>query len=187
MSKQIAQLKSAGLQIKQQAGVALFISLVLLLILTIIGVSAVQTTSLEVRMTRNEHDTLLAFQAAESALRDAEVQLEAIPSTVAFDDTNGLYQVAALGDEDVWKDVNVWTGANSVVAANDIDSTAEDPRYIIEYLGAVVREENQHQVEDPYSGGGNDRIEMFRITARGVGGTANSTVLLQTTYGRIMI
>jgi type IV pilus assembly protein PilX len=51
--------------------VALFISLVLLLLLTIIGVSAVQTTSLELRMARNDNDTLLAFQSAESALRDA--------------------------------------------------------------------------------------------------------------------
>ena len=55
----------------KQRGVALFISLVLLLVLTIIGVSSVQTTSLEVRMTRNEHDTLLAFQAAAASNLDA--------------------------------------------------------------------------------------------------------------------
>ncbi len=172
---------------RKQTGVALFISLVLLLILTIIGVSAVQTTSLEVRMSRNEHDTLLAFQAAESALRDAEVQLEGVANTAAFNGTNGLYPIADLGLDDVWEDANVWTGANSVVTANDIDGTAADARYIIEYLGAVVREENAHQQGDPYAEGGVDRIEIFRITARGVGGTANSTVLLQTTYGRIMI
>ena len=53
----------------KQRGVALFISLVLLLILTIIGISAVQTTSLEMRMTRNQYDATLAFQAAESARR----------------------------------------------------------------------------------------------------------------------
>ena len=94
----------------KQKGVALFISLVLLLVLTIIGVSAVQTTSLEVRMTRNEHDTLLAFQAAESALRDAEVQLELITSTGAFTDTgnNGLYAIADIGDPEHWRDATVW-------------------------------------------------------------------------------
>ena len=43
----------------KQEGVALFISLVLLLLLTIIGVSAVQTTSLELRMARNDNDTLI--------------------------------------------------------------------------------------------------------------------------------
>ena len=61
---------------KTNTGVALFISLVLLLVLTILGVSVVQTTSLEIRMARNEHDSLLAFEAAESALRDAEAALE---------------------------------------------------------------------------------------------------------------
>lgn len=179
--------KSLPMRRGQQAGVALFISLVLLLILTIIGVSAVQTTSLEVRMTRNEHDNLLAFQAAESALRDAEVQLEAIPTVAAFNDTNGLYQIPDLGLDDVWENAAVWTGGNSVQAPNAIDGTSAQARYIIEYLGAVVREENAHQQGDPYAEGGIDRIEMFRITARGVGGTANSTVFLQTTYGRIMI
>lgn len=173
--------------LQKQAGVALFISLVLLLILTIIGVSAVQTTSLEVRMSRNEHDNLLAFQAAESALRDAEVQLEAIPTVAAFDGTAGLYPIADLGLDDVWEGAAVWTGGNSVTTANAIQGTAESARYVIEYMGAVVREENAHQQGDPYAEGGIDRIEMFRITARGVGGTANSTVLLQTTYGRIMI
>jgi Tfp pilus assembly protein PilX len=29
-------------------------------------------------------------------------------------------------------------------------------------------------------------VEMFRITSRGVGGTTNAAVLLQTTYGRIL-
>ena len=61
---------------RKQTGVALFISLILLLILTIIGVSSVQTTSLEVRMSRNSYDSLLAFQAAEAALRDAQQTIE---------------------------------------------------------------------------------------------------------------
>ena len=84
----------------RQSGIALFISLVLLLVLTIIGVSSVQTTSLEVRMTRNEHDAMLAFQAAESALRDAEAQIETITTTTVFTDSGngGLYNVAPLGD-----------------------------------------------------------------------------------------
>ena len=34
----------------------------LLLVLTILGVSVVQTTSLEIRMARNEHDALLAVR-----------------------------------------------------------------------------------------------------------------------------
>ncbi len=165
---------------------ALFISLVFLLILTIIGVSSVQTTSLEVRMSRNEHDTLLAFQAAESALRDAEANLLGITSTAPFNDTGGLYEQVPLGQAENWEAAGTWAGANSV-QAEVVDGTAAPSRYIVEYIGPVLRDENAHQQEDPYSGSATvDRVEMFRVTARGVGGTPNAQVLLQTTYGRIM-
>ena len=170
----------------RQSGVALFISLVLLLVLTIIGVSSVQTTSLEVRMSRNEHDTLLAFQAAESALRDAENNLLGITSTAPFNNTGGLYQVADMGDPENWDSTAVWGGGSSVVG-EALDGTVEPPRYIVEYIGPVLRDENAHQQDDPYSAAATvDRVEMFRITARGVGGTPNAQVLLQSTYGRIM-
>ena len=173
---------------RRQRGVALFISLVLLLVLTIIGVSSVQTTSLETRMARNEHDTLLAFQAAESALRDAEQFLEGVVTTTIFTDVgaNGLWTVANLGDENRWEANGVWAGGGSAVAPASVGVVAEPPRYLIEHIASVIREENAHQLGDPYGGSGADRIEMFRITARGVGGSANARVVLQTTYGRIL-
>ena len=174
-------------KLRREAGVALFISLVMLLILTIIGVSSVQTTSLEMRMSRNDHDTLLAFQAAESALRDAEDELEDPLTELAdFNDTNGMWEVADLGQAENWEAAGIWTGTNSLVADNAVEGTADDARFIIEYLGPVLREENAYQQEDPYTSAGVDRVEMFRVTARGIGGTANAQVLLQTTYGRIM-
>jgi len=71
-------------QQKRQSGVALFISLVLLLILTVLGLSSVQTTSLQERMARNARDTNLAFQAAESAVKDAEALIETFSSLVLF-------------------------------------------------------------------------------------------------------
>jgi len=173
---------------KRQRGVALFISLVMLLVLTIIGISSVQTTSLEVRMTRNEHDTMLAFQAAESALRDGEQQLEAITTTAVFTDggNSGLYNVADLGDTEHWHSAGVWTAGNSVEAATDIDGVDAPPRYIIEHVASVLRENNAYQQEDPYAAAATDRVEIFRITARGVGGSGDARVLLQSTYGRIL-
>ena len=171
---------------RRQSGVALFISLVLLLVLTIIGVSSVQTTSLEVRMTRNEHDVLLAFQSAESALRDAELQLGAIPDISAFDGSGGLYRIADMGEAENWDDNDIWTGGNSVVGTA-VEGTADTARYIIEYIGPVLRDENAYQQDDPYSAAATiDRVEMFRITTRGIGGTQNAQILLQSTFGRIM-
>ncbi len=174
---------------RHSSGVALFISLVLLLLLTIIGVSAVQGTSLEARMARNDHDSLLAFQAAESALRDAEDQVEAIVSTVNFSDagTDGLWTVADLGDTPRWEDQDTWDTANNhIEAPTEVLGVAAPPRYIIEHAASVVREENAYQLGDPYGQSASDRIEIFRITALGTGGSAQARVLLQSTYGRIL-
>jgi type IV pilus assembly protein PilX len=176
---------------RSHRGVALFISLVLLLILTIIGVSAVQTTTLETRMARNEHDALLAFQAAESALRDAEAFLETVVSTAAFTETgtNGLWRMPGFGETERWQRADIWTdaGGSRPAPTNPGNMIAKRPRYLIEHLASVLREQNAYQLNDPYAGGaGADRIEVFRITARGIGGSPNAQVILQSTYGRIL-
>ena len=172
-----------------QRGIALFISLVLLLVLTIIGVSAVQTTSLEVRMARNDYDSLLAFQAAESALRDAEAQIEGILNLGGFSDagTNGLWNIAELDEAQRWETANLWTGANSIVAPTNVAGVATQSRYIIEHVATVQRLDSI-ETGDLYGNTSSvpDRIEMFRVTARGVGGSAAATVLLQSSYGRIL-
>lgn len=182
------EMKQRNYSLKKQTGVALFISLVMLLVLTIIGVSAVQTTSLEERMARNSRDRLMAFQAAESALRDAEAILETITTTAAFSDagTGGLWTIAPFSTTARWMQPNIWTGAGSVVAANALQGVIAAPRFLIEHAATLVREENAYQLDDPYTGSSSDRIEVFRITARGVGGTQNARVLLQSTYGRIL-
>jgi type IV pilus assembly protein PilX len=172
---------------KRETGVALFISLVLLLVLTIIGVSAVQTTSLEERMARNSHDNVLAFQAAEAALREAENFLRLnINSTAGFTaaGTNGLWTAAQYNQAERWDQAGIWTGANSVEVANAMTGVNEQPRYIIEWVATVQRADN------PFLQGSSyatifDRIEIFRITARGVGGSPNARVVLQSTFGLI--
>lgn len=174
-------------RLHRQRGVALFISLVLLLVLTIIGVSAVQTTSLEERMARNTHDSVLAFQAAEAALREAESFLQAnINSTAGFTPAgnNGLWRAADYGQTERWRQAGIWTGANSVEALTAVDNVAEQPRYIVEWVATVQRSENPSLLGSSYSTLF-DRIEVFRITARGVGGSANARVVLQSTYGLI--
>ena len=169
-----------------QRGVVLFISLVLLLVLTIISVSVVQTTSLEERMSRNSRDTALAFQSAESALRDGENFLETVVSLGPFDDvgSNGLWSTPVLGQQPRWETSAIWSDTRSVVAATQIGGVAKRPRYIVEHIASVLLEENAYQVQDPYAGSTSDRIEVFRITAQGWGGTDTARVLLQTTYGR---
>ena len=67
--------------VQQQSGAVLIISLIMLLLLTLIGASSMQTSSLEEKMAGNLRDRNLAFQAAESALRDAEQDIRGIGTT----------------------------------------------------------------------------------------------------------
>ncbi|HET6473621.1 MAG TPA: PilX N-terminal domain-containing pilus assembly protein [Pseudomonadales bacterium] len=172
----------------KERGVALFISLVLLLVLTIIGVSAVQTTSLEQRMARNTHDSVLAFEAAEVALRSGETFLRNnVNSTALFPvgGNNGLWKASDYGQPEHWQQANIWTGNNSVQLANNtVNGVSEQPRYIIEWVATVQRTDNPYLQGSSYAALF-DRIEIFRVTARGIGGTSNARVMLQSTFGMI--
>jgi type IV pilus assembly protein PilX len=55
----------------RQQGAALVIGLILLLVLTILAVSGVFTSTMELRMVRNNQNQEHAFQAAEVAIEDA--------------------------------------------------------------------------------------------------------------------
>jgi len=57
---------------KHQSGVVLPVSMIMLLLLTLISVTASQVTGLEEKMAGNSRDSNLAFQAAEAALRGGE-------------------------------------------------------------------------------------------------------------------
>lgn len=62
----------------KQSGAVLFVGLIFLVMLTMLGVTALQVGTVEERMAGNSRDRNLAFQAAESALRDAERDIQCI-------------------------------------------------------------------------------------------------------------
>jgi len=56
---------------RSQRGFVLIVSLLILMVITMIGVNAISTSTLEGRMAHNLQQTMYAFQAAESAIEDA--------------------------------------------------------------------------------------------------------------------
>ena len=62
--------RQPGPRDKKQQGVVLATSLILLLIMTIIGITALSTTKLEQRMSGNYQATARAFEAAETGLSE---------------------------------------------------------------------------------------------------------------------
>ncbi len=91
---------------KHQSGVVLVISLIMLLALTLIGVTSSSVTGLEEKMAANTKDKNLAFQAAESALRWVETSLGttnvnfANCTAVPQIGTNGLYYSRRTSTQD---------------------------------------------------------------------------------------
>ena len=63
---------------KRQAGVSLLVVLLLLVIMTLLGLAVLRGSLLEERMSANMYDRSIAFQQAESALRQAEDRVRAV-------------------------------------------------------------------------------------------------------------
>lgn len=174
-------------KVKNQAGVVLFICLVMLLLLTLLGVSSIQTTSLEQVMARNAVDSNLAFQAAESALLDGENFVQGLFSDAPFDaagaNANGLYDDAGPGNQPNWLAVD-WEGANVQGAGTTITGVVNQPRYIVERVTVVVPQTDVLNLDNIGQDAGLGRTQIFRVTARGEGATVNARAAVQSTYGR---
>ena len=158
-------------------GAVLITGLMILLILTLIGITAMQSSTLEEVMSRNQVSRNIAFEAAEAALREAEdflnaASLPAFPGTNATPSATGLYQPEVDIDSLDW-DATDSTQYGGTAPAGAVAA----PRYIIEDLGIV-------EMDDPFSLVPGVVIErnMYRVSAYGVGATATSVVILQTTF-----
>ncbi|HET7369532.1 MAG TPA: pilus assembly protein [Gammaproteobacteria bacterium] len=166
---------------RREKGVVLVISLIMLLVLTLLGLAATRNTSLQQSMARNLRDHQRAFEAAEAALRDAQnyVAIAALP---VFDNTNGLYQLPAVGDPSWWRTVD-WSAdasnTESVPYSGTLPNLNTQPRYIIEQLPPVAAP-GQDLSQDQY--GKVPPVQVYRITARGVAGDGAGQVLLQSNY-----
>lgn len=165
-------------------------SLVFLLILTLMGVSSMESTILEERMAGNMQDYGTAFQAAESALTEAEQWLAAqvLWPTSSADGSTGVWAREAMdpdADNSIpwWqesaRDSNAWWQANARAAVGS-PNLATAPRFLIEEYRVATSGESL-----AVGTGVQDRTRIFhRITARGVGRNASTVVQLQSTYVR---
>lgn len=80
---------------KQQHGSALIISLLILLVMTIIGISAMSSSTLEEKMAASDRNQKGVFQNAETSLKTAETELFKEDYNIVrgkmLDDTKGYY------------------------------------------------------------------------------------------------
>ena len=174
---------------KREQGVVLFMSLVMLMILTILGLSSIQTTSLQEVMSRNAQDTNLAFQSAESALRDGEDLLENYQSLALFDaGATGHYYENDPDETPNWREVD-WDATTEAAGGylfrdTPITGVAEQPRFIVEHVKTVISDSDVLNQDNIGQDTGSGRTQIFRVTTYGVGGSSTARVMLQATYGK---
>lgn len=166
-----------------ERGAVLVTGLLILIILSIFGMTTMQSTLLQEKMAGNLEQQDVAFQAAESGLRLAEAQMFSYVILPSFTGANGLYQPETAGTTPRWETVD-WTNATEYIEYQAADLTATPPtpeiRCIVEYL-AEVDDDGSDSVKFTASTANRD---MLRITSRGVSPNGRSVVMLQTTYLR---
>lgn len=166
----------------QQSGVTLVVSLVILVALTILGVTSMQSTRTEISMAGNLRELGLTFNAAEVGLRDAEAFVEdSISKTIYSDPSIGLYDKTV--DDPEYGDPATWLAAHATTV--NLSYVAEQPQFVVKYLG----DRSQNEVAAVNIGGyGSSQpgmtVSNFRITARGTGQSGNARRTLQSYYGK---
>ena len=89
----------ASLNFHDQTGASLIVVLLILVVVSILGVSGIQISMMGERSARNERDNQIAWQAAEAALIDAEFDIEGLPAN----STARRNTIFALGKTDIAK------------------------------------------------------------------------------------
>ncbi len=165
---------------RSQRGAVLVIGLIFLLLMTIIGISAMSGNLMEERMSGNTRDMNLALQAAEAALRDGEADVVAnVSPESTFDSlcSNGL--CGQRTDSTPWwaaSPAPTWRLYGSSTGAPNLAGVSQQPRYIIEQP-AVLVSESLAIGNKPQANGW-----AYRITAIGFGMRAETRVVLQSVY-----
>jgi len=161
---------------RRERGAILVSALLMLLVLTVIGVSVMQITRMQERMAGNTRDLNLAFQGAEAGLRDAEQTLWGAATIIPC---NAPACVRPRGILPVLNNQPVaWWNAQSQEYGDDGDQDIEeldaDPQFIVEELvlvGPLV-------VDDP---GGR---MFYQVTSRSTGASGATNTVLQTTFAK---
>lgn len=174
---------------RRERGVVLFVCLILLLVLTVLGVSLARQQTVEERLSQNEFNHELALQAAQAMLQAAYDDVGG-PLAIA-DYTSGTTPgLATLGEElsgapyttlDRTAD---WSspGVNTIQYANEGAPltgvpAAAAPQFVVEDMPQALPKGCSAGTPGGYGGSGTD-VHVRRITAHAAGadGTASATV-----------
>jgi len=162
----------------RERGAILVTSLLLLLVLTIIGVSVMQMTRMQERMSGNTSDINIAFQGAESGLRGAEnkiLSFATAPSLCTVSPCTTVYSKNTLPPLNS-KDKTYWNQTATTFSDPNIGSEfKEPPQFIIEQLAFI-----------PFSKefGETTGRDFYQAAGRSTGASTEAAAVVQSTFAR---
>lgn len=173
---------------RRQSGAALIVALIMLLISTVLGLASIRATGTQERMNASMFDRSLAYQAAEAALRAAEVALEADQSLGIDCTATAANFCPPVPANTFTNGTTGWTNVSGDFLVND-DLLAATPQFYIEKMGEVGGS-SEFGMEDSancanYAGcdPSTPLAAQYRITGRSgaLGADGRSVVALQIT------
>jgi type IV pilus assembly protein PilX len=166
-------------QAPSQRGAVLVTSLLLLLVLTIIGITTMQMSRMQERMAGNSRDLNLAFQGAESAARSGEAFIRAqtvrpnacseAPCAVWLPGTAGGSGRVEIQDTKWWDD--------NGTADQHLPDLYRDPTFVVEEIGFV-------RTDGGVVLGEQDGRDFYQVSGRSTGGSDLAETVIQTTFTR---
>ncbi len=166
----------------KQSGAVLFVGLMMLLVMSLIAVTSMQSSTLETRMAGNTRDSLVALQTAEAALQAGETLLDTNVLNPADFDTNGNDGLYDNSNDQLLSTLN-WTAADSrSYTGFNPSNVGTAPRYVIQHISETSAAPNL-LVQNYGQNQAGQTIQLYRVTARGTGGSDNTEVILQSIYG----
>ncbi|TGG91083.1 hypothetical protein E4656_16960 [Natronospirillum operosum] len=163
-----ARTTSHSARVSQQQGAALLVALVLLVAVTLLGVSAMQGTILQERMSANQRDVEEAFNVAENAMRRGEQALMSDPASF-------------LGNDPLDSPEELDLDSDNVETLDDLQDSLGADIYVQAPLYHIAKRGDICSADDDLTGGGVECDEIFSVTARGTGRTTETFVVLQST------
>ncbi|BFM08986.1 hypothetical protein GCM10025791_06620 [Halioxenophilus aromaticivorans] len=170
-----------------QRGAVLIVSLILLLVLTMVVLSANRGVVIQERATNAVRESNVVFQVAESALLEAEAHINSVMAAAgvaAFNDngTNGLYAEGKGPSDYLAK--TTWA-KNNTKAAAQLSTAGYSASYFIEHLGEMAMPGQNIGVDLNNNYKQADEIPManvFRVVVRAQGSQGTPVRMLSGYY-----
>lgn len=167
---------------RSQGGAVLIVSMLLLLVMTVLAITASQATQMQERMAGNARDLDLAFQAGEAGIRAAEthIQRNIAPKRAASLICAQRDTCDAVGREDAIQDYEhrsrAWWLANAHQMEQALSEVSDKSRYVIERWA---------DVPDTLTRGSSMQKSgtiYYVATSHAQGATGSAVAMMETSY-----